>query len=1163
MMQPNFIHLSIRSDYSIISGLNKPKALIKQSYLYNMPALGITDYGNLYGVIKFYKYSMKFGIKPIFGIKIKVQFLFSTFLSEINILATNDIGYKNLIILVSKARTKKNDTFFLKDDIVITQDCLVKYRTGLIILSGGFNGDFGKNIIYKNYEIIDHFISFYNQYFKNSYYFEIHRTSRMYEEIYIQYVIKLSKIYKIPIVATNDVCFINKKDFYVHKIKVSIYQGVSINSEKFYYQYSQEQYFKTEKEMLDLFFDIPSALKNTIEIAKRCNISISTGNYFIPKFCTNSIDIKDFLITKSVQGMQIRLKELYQNPQERKKIYKKYQERLSLELNIINKMNFPSYFLIVMEFIQWAKKNDIPVGPGRGSGAGSLVAYSLGITELDPLSFDLLFERFLNPDRTSMPDFDIDFCMEKRDLVIEHVASVYGKDKVSQIITFGTMSARSVIRDVGRSLGYPYGFVNKISQLIPLDIGITLEKSLSKEFDLIKLYKKDVEVKKIIDISKKLEGVIRNTGKHAGGIVIAPNKLTNFTPLQRDDNDIFVTQFDKNDIDYVGLLKFDFLGLRTLTIIHSSLNMINKYLHRNNQKRIFLNQIPFNDTKSFTLLKTAKTIAVFQLESEGMRDLILRLQPDCFEDIIALIALFRPGPLQSGMVDNFINRKHGKEIISYPDPKWQHISLKPILESTYGIILYQEQVMKIAQVLSGYTLSKADILQRAMSKKNFKEMSKQRTFFQNSAKKKGISTVLSSKIFDLLEKFSGYGFNKSHSVAYALISYQTLWMKANYPEEFLAAVMNSDIDNTDKIKVLIKECLDMKIIIVPPNINISHYSFRVNINREIIYGLGAIKGLGKSVISTIIKIKKKIKKFSSLFEFCMHIPPKYINKRVLEKLIYSGSFDSFNIPRSFLISLIPKAIKLSIQYLQSKNISQLILLQPIEYEKTFLYNQLKDYSYSTFLSMEILNHEKDVLGFYLTRNPLEEYLNELKNYTNGIRIKNIDIYQKSKLINIFGIVSSIHYKMTKNNQKILFLQLIDGIYHIEVTIFHKLIILNKNILIKDNILIVSGHAILNKFNKKLKFIAHGITDIHTSRNKYIKKIILFIKDKLNYKKIFNDIKNIIYPFLGGKIELYVCYKKKNINYKFQLHNRWNIYLDQKVINRLKNLLGPEYVLLKC
>ena len=626
---------------------------------------------------------------------------------------------------------------------------------------------------------------------------------------------------------------------------------------------------------------------------------------------------------KSREGLEERLLILFPDPADREIKRVEYDERLQIELDVINQMGFPGYFLVVMEFIQWSKDNDIPVGPGRGSGAGSLVAYALKITDLDPLEFDLLFERFLNPERVSMPDFDVDFCMDRRDEVIEHVSDMYGREAVSQIITFGTMAAKAVIRDVGRVLGHPYGFVDRISKLIPPTPGMTLEQAFIEEPRLPELYDGDQEVRDLIDMARRLEGVTRNAGKHAGGVVIAPTKITDFAPVYCDaEGNNPVTQFDKNDVEYAGLVKFDFLGLRTLTILQWAVNMTNERLRKEGKPLVDITQIPLVDKQSYDMLMKAETTAVFQLESRGMKDLIRRLQPDCFEDMIALVALFRPGPLQSGMVDNFIDRKRGREAISYPDATWQHESLKPILEPTYGIILYQEQVMQIAQVLSGYSLGGADLLRRAMGKKKPEEMAKQRDTFQNGAAANGVDPELAMKIFDLVEKFAGYGFNKSHSAAYALVSYQTLWMKAHFPAEFMAAVMSADMDNTDKIVTLVDECENMKLKLIPPDVNSGLYKFNVNEQGHIVYGIGAIKGVGEGPIEAIIEARNAGGAFYDLFDFCARVDLKRLNRRVIEKLILSGAMDKLGPHRASLMATLEEAMKAAEQHAKAQAVGQ-------------------------------------------------------------------------------------------------------------------------------------------------------------------------------------------------------------------------------------------------
>ncbi|EKG55090.1 DNA polymerase III, alpha subunit, partial [Vibrio cholerae HC-52A1] len=755
----------------MVDGLSKVPPLVKKVAAMGMPAMALTDFTNLCGLVKFYSTAHNCGVKPIIGADFTLQSEeFGDELTKLTLLAKNNVGYKNLTLLISKAYLRGH----VQHQPVIDKAWLVEHAEGLIVLSGGKSGEVGRALLKGNQQQVERCIEFYQTHFADHFYLELIRTGRADEESYLHFALDVAEQYDLPVVATNEVVFITEESFEAHEIRVAIHDGYTLEDPRRPKNYSPKQYLRSEAEMCELFADIPEALANSVEIAKRCNVTVRLGEYFLPNFPTGGMAIEDFLVMKSREGLEERLEFLFPDPEVRAKRRPEYDERLQVELDVINQMGFPGYFLIVMEFIQWSKDNDIPVGPGRGSGAGSLVAYALKITDLDPLEYDLLFERFLNPERVSMPDFDVDFCMDKRDQVIDHVAEMYGRDAVSQIITFGTMAAKAVIRDVGRVLGHPFGFVDRISKLVPPDPGMTLEKAFIAEPALQELYDADEEVKELIDKCRILEGCTRNAGKHAGGVVISPTAITDFAPIYCDAEGNFpVTQFDKNDVETAGLVKFDFLGLRTLTIIDWALGLVNPRLKKAGKPPVRIEAIPLDDARSFRNLQDAKTTAVFQLESRGMKELIKRLQPDCFEDIIALVALFRPGPLQSGMVDNFIDRKHGREAISYPDEKWQHESLKEILEPTYGIILYQEQVMQIAQVLSGYTLGGADMLRRAMGKKKPEEMAKQRAVFQEGAEKNGVDGELAMKIFDLVEKFAGYGFNKSHSAAYALVSYQT------------------------------------------------------------------------------------------------------------------------------------------------------------------------------------------------------------------------------------------------------------------------------------------------------------------------------------------------------------------------------------------------------
>ncbi|WP_343377778.1 DNA polymerase III subunit alpha [Buchnera aphidicola (Formosaphis micheliae)] len=1165
MLHKEFVHLRVHSDYSLVDGLVNPELLVKKAVNLGMFSLALTDYSNFFGVIKFYQSAHREGIKPIIGIDLKVNNeLMPGQINQLTALAVDNIGYKNLIFLISKAYSTGYDSTV---GVVINRKWLLKYKQGLILLSGGCYGDIGVNLLTGNKKLLNENISFYKDNFFDFYYLEIMRTGRIKEEEYLDQVINLSIIHNIPLVATNEVCFLNREDFQAHKIRVAINKSFKINDIKFVHNYSCHQFMRSAEEMHNLFFDIPEALVNSIEIAKRCNVILNLDKYFLPNFKTGDICIEDFLIMKAKQGMKKRLYQLFPNKKIRKKVQSTYELRLDHELSVINKMGFPSYFLIVMEFIQWAKDNDIPVGPGRGSGAGSLVAYSLNITEIDPLTFDLLFERFLNPDRVSLPDFDIDFCMEKRDKVIEHVSNIYGRNTVSQIITFGTMTAKAVVRDVGRVLGYPYGFVNSISKLIPLDIGITLNKALSDETELFSLYQDNSDVKKIIDISKKLEGVTRNVSKHAGGVVISCTKITDFSPLYYDENGLNpVTQFDKNDVENVGLVKFDFLGLRTLTIIHRALNMINDRLSNMGENIIDISLIPLNDPISFRLLRTAETVGVFQLESFGMRDLIKKLQPDSFDDIVALLALFRPGPLQSGMVENYINRKKNRETISYPDIKWQHKLLKPVLKSTYGIILYQEQVMEIARVLSSYTLGEADILRRAMGKKDPLEMNKQRLIFQEGARKNGINSELAVKIFNLVEKFSGYGFNKSHSVAYAFLSYQTLWLKSNYPAEFMASAMSSDMDNVNRIVTLVNECKIMGLKIVPPTINYSKYNFYVNTKNEIVYGLGAIKGVGESSVCNILQARKKYGHFNTLLELCIRTDTKKITRRVIEKLVLSGACDCFGLNRGILIYILNNNIQASSQYLDSQLIKQSNLFKSY-LDDLNICNHVLNSSYSPHIWSKRyeLRHEYDTLGMYLTGHPIAQYLDEIQFYIQGNNLKNIDVNRRDnnkKIIMIAGMVTKLSIKMTKNKNRIAFFTLDDSYSKIDVIIFNDLLEKIKKILINHYILIIYGYINTKYFSNSIKFIANNVFELCQYRERCVSKLLVLLNEKQNNSIFLESLKKCLMSENLGITPVYFFYKTYKIKFKLTFSQNNCVFISNELLDKLRLLLGLNQVKLK-
>ncbi|CAD83357.1 DNA polymerase III, alpha chain [Candidatus Blochmanniella floridana] len=1164
-MNPNFVHLHVRSDYSMIDGLSKTNALLEKAVSLNMPALALTDFSNLFGFIKFYDYSCKLGIKPIAGADFLIQDIscYSDNWSKLTCLVLNNQGYQHLVELISRAYKYKSNTNYP----IIQRSWLMEYNEGLILLSGGCDGDIGKYLLRNKRNDIEKTLLFYHKYFPNRYYIELIRTGRVHEESYLKLAVELSRIKGLPVVATNDVRFVEKKDFQAHEIRVAIHAGVVVNKIQQSNKYSAQQFMKSSQEMCHLFNDIPESLVNTVEIAQRCNFMINFKGPFLPKFPTGSLSTENFLVTQARLGLEKRLKFLFPNSKERQVKRSVYDIRLNQELQVINQMGFPGYFLIVMEFIQWSKDNNIPVGPGRGSGASSLVAYVLRITELDPIKFDLLFERFLNPERISMPDLDIDFCMEHRDLVIDHVAQMYGSHAVSQIITFGTMAAKAAIRDVGRALGYPYVFVNRLAKLIPLEPGMTLRKACTTINQLKLMYNTDEEVKILIDLSYQLEGIIRNVSKHAGGVVIAPNKITDFSPLYYDDNyNHSMTQFDKDDIERIGLIKFDFLGLRTLTTVNRAIKMINDRKSKSNSLICNINLIPLNDRNSFRLLQTAKTTGIFQLESKGIKMLIKRLKPDHFEDLIALIALFRPGPLQSGMVDNFINRKNGREIISYPDVKWEHELLKPVLKSTYGIILYQEQVMQIAQVLAGYTLGKADILRRAIGKKKYEDMVKQRAIFNAGAQRNGINQTLSKKIFDLMEKFAGYGFNKSHSAAYALISYQTLWLKAHYPAEFMASILSSDMDNVNRIIILIHECRRMGLKVLSPNINSSRYFFYVNNNQEIVYGIGAIKGIGKLSIDSIVASRDCDGEFHSLFDFCVRVDNSKVNQRIIEKLIYSGAFDFFGIHRSELISSLNVTICQAIQYAKRKQCQQIGIFEDDIQEHTIVDTIPKCNSVIKLHqnSLIILTKEKEALGLYLTDHPVNQYMNEVKQYIPEIsKIQNV--LRKIVINNTvctFGLLSSIHIKSTKKGNYMLFGILEDQYSQLEIIVFSDLLKKSQYCLKENNLIFIKGIMNYNTMLNSYKIIVHELQDINDLRKRYVHHLSIILPSEYCNKKLLNNIYYILKPNRFGTLPVYFMYQKDGIQIKFNCDKNWNITLTDQLLITLRNLIGYNQVKLE-
>ena len=1147
----SFVHLRLHTEYSLNDSTIRLKNLMAATKASNMPAVAMTDRMNLYAMVKFYNTMMGAGLKPIFGADIHVQIGKSADYNHLILLCQNNTGYRNLTKLISKSYLEGQ----AHNTPLVTKEWVAEYSEGIIALSAGRDGDIGQALLADNYENAKHCLQHWNSVFPNRFYIELQRTQRDKEEEDLHAAIDLAYETETPVVATNDVRFLEQDDFEAHEARVCISDGYVLDDPNRPKIYSNQQYLKTPEEMSELFSDIPEAIENTIEIAKRCNVSLTLGKNYLPAFpIPDGLTEAEYFCQLSKEGLEERLTFLLdREADDFAEKRKPYDERLETELAVINEMGFPGYFLIVADFIQWSKDNDIPVGPGRGSGAGSLVAYALKITDLDPLEYDLLFERFLNPERVSMPDFDIDFCMDNRDRVIDYVSRHYGKEKVSQIITYGSMAAKAVVRDVGRVYGHPYGFVDRIAKQIPFEIGMTLTKALQESEELKEAYDSDEEVKAVLDMGLSLEGLSRNVGKHAGGVLISPSDLTDFTPLYCEaDGSGVVSQFDKNDVEAVGLVKFDFLGLRNLTIIDWALKTINKKKRENNEEIVEIERISLEDTATFDLLKAQKTTAVFQLESRGMKELIKRLQPDVFEDIVALVALYRPGPLGSGMVDDFVNRKHGIAEVEYPHP-----ALEPVLEPTYGVILYQEQVMQIAQVLGNFSLGGADLLRRAMGKKKAEEMEKQRSIFMKGALENNVEESVATYIFDLMEKFAGYGFNKSHSAAYALVSYQTAWLKAHYPAEFMAAVLSADMDNTEKVVMLIDDCRQLGLTIVPPDINQSEYRFTVNDKGHVVYGMGAIKGAGEGILNLITEERLKNGNYQSLANLCERIDSQKINKRILETLIKAGAFDNTGANRHSLMEFLPEALRMSSQHHRDQGIGQADLFggaMAIEND-SHVCPELEEWP-----ERERLKLEKIALGLYLTGHPINEYKAELSQITTHrlIDLVEDDGQQKyNKLpVLIAGLVSDIRFQSTDRGKR-AFIKLDDQSAYYELMIFDDVLSESEELIIKDEVLIIEG-KLNTDWSGNTRLRVETLHNIDSARAAFARRLLINI-DQRNSSKFISEINSSFKDLLSlqdkASCPIFINYKTKSSSVSLQLGSAYQAPLQQESLKKVKHLFG--------
>ncbi len=1167
-MSAFFAHLHLHSEFSLQDGLIRIKPLMQAVAQAGMPAVALTDRGNLFGAVKFYRAAVNAGVKPIIGAELRVADAgVPEGPARLVLLCADSQGYRTLTRLLTRGYLEGQQ----QGVPVVDREWLRGCCAGLIGLSGGREGDVGRALLAGEPALAARKLDFWHEQLGDRYYLELQRTGRPGDEEHVQAAVELATTRGVAVVATNDVCFLRMEDYAAHEVRVCIQDGRTLADKHRPRHYSEQQYLRTPEEMTELFADVPEALENTMEIARRCNLHLTLSRSALPVFpIPEGASIDTVLRQEAERGLQERLqRSLVAEPSDVAEVGRAYSERLERELEVINQMGFPGYFLIVADFIRWAKRQGIPVGPGRGSGAGSLVAYALQITDIDPLSYDLLFERFLNPERVSMPDFDVDFCMENRDRVIDYVGGRYGRDKVSQIVTHGTMAARAVVRDVGRVLGHPYGYVDRIAKMIPFEIGITLEKALAQEEDLHRLYLDDEEVRTLLDMARKLEGLARNVGRHAGGVVIAPSDLTDFAPLYCEPGGQgLATQYDKDDIEAVGLVKFDFLGLRTLTIIDWTVKAVNMQRSACGEPELDIATITLNDSKTFELLKRCATTAVFQLESRGMKDLMRRLQPDTFEDIIALVALFRPGPLQSGMVDDFIARKHRRAAVAYPNRALHHEALEPILKSTYGIILYQEQVMQIAQTLAGYSLGGADLLRRAMGKKKPQEMAQQRHIFLEGAAEHGLSRHQAEGLFDLMEKFAGYGFNKSHSAAYALLAYQTAWLKAHYPAPFMAAVLSSDMDNTDKVVALIDECRLMQIILDPPDVNRSGYKFQAREATHIVYGLGAVKGLGLSAIEALIEARAADGPYTDLFDLCRRVDLRRVNKRVIETLIRSGSLDALAVNRATAWQVFPEALRSAEQQCRNRDTGQVDLfgLGAIPPEQGP--SAMRCPSVPEWDDQERLAAEKATLGLYLTGHPIERYeaeldgivsarLNQVRAGACGEPVQSVGRAREGeRKVVVAGLVVALRARPTQNGGRMGFITLDDRTGRMDVIVFPEAYKRFQHRLVKEQLLVVEGVLGYDEFTDGFRVAAERVLDIGEAREIYARRLVLGVTAAQAGGGFIPALRKVLEPFRQGRCPVWLEYQGAGVWVTLRLGSAWSVRPTDELLEGLGQVADP-------
>ncbi len=1148
--QPRFVHLRMHTEFSVVDGIVQIDQALKAAADDGMPALGISDLANLFGMVKFYKGARGRGIKPIVGVDAWItNDAERDKPTRVLLICRHREGYGQLCELLTRA--------FLDNKHRGRAELRREWfeggaASGLICLSGAQHGEVGVALANGNAVLAEQLAADWARLFPDAFYIELQRAGHPGTETYIRQAVQLAGKLGLPVVATHPVQFLKPDDFRAHEARVCIAEGYVLADRRRPKNFTEEQYFKSQAQMCELFADLPEALENAVEIARRCSLTVQLGKNFLPQFPTpDGMSLDDFLVAEAKAGLEVRLAQLYPDAEERERQRPRYEERLKFETDTIIQMGFPGYFLIVADFIRWGKKNGVPVGPGRGSGAGSLVAYSLDITDLDPLEYALLFERFLNPERVSMPDFDIDFCQDNRYRVIEYVRERYGKEAVSQIATFGTMASKAVVRDVGRVLDLPYGLCDRLSKLIPIEGAkpVSLAKPYEMEPQIGEMIKdgNDGEaIQTLWGLAEPLEGLTRGVGMHAGGVLIAPGKLTDFCPLYIADGDDAtpVSQFDKDDVEAVGLVKFDFLGLRNLTIIELAL----EYVQRLEGSRPDLMSLGFEDPAAYQILKDANTTAIFQVESDGMKKLLKKLAPDRFEDIIAVLALYRPGPLGSGMVDDFILRKKGLQEIDYFHP-----DLKACLEPTYGVIVYQEQVMQISQIIGGYTLGGADMLRRAMGKKKPEEMAKHRATIAEGAQQKGYDPALAEQLFDLMTKFAEYGFNKSHTAAYAVVTYHTAWLKAHHCAAFMAATMSSDLDNTDTIKIFYEDTVANGIKVLPPDVNESDYRF-VPVDRKTIrYGLGAVKGCGEPAVRAILAAREKGGAFRDLFDFCERVDRRQVNRRVIEALIRGGAMDALpghaGIDRAQLIATVALAMDAAEQAAANALQGGLFDMIPEAAGAAPEFARVRPWS-----ERERLKEEKTAIGFFLSGHPFNAFKAEVRRF---VRRTLAQLEPSREPVTMAGVVMDVRTKMG-NRGKMAFIQLDDGTQAREVAVYSEVLEASRGKIVTDEVLVVEGKVSKDDFNGEggLRVIAERLHSLGDARARHARALELRINGDASAapQAAVERLQTLLTPFRDGGCAVRLRYRNASAEGELPLGEAWRVRPDDALLDGLREWL---------